>query len=132
MVDYYPFIARAVASLPSGHEYERRAVYERARKIVIDQLRKNDPKGKSPQTMQERIARESAIRKVEVEAARRSHSSASFLSKTGEGEIPIRGPHDRLATAIALTPTFEGFDKTSELRRMPQFLAAMLLGLRPT
>ena len=43
MADYYPLLAKAVAGLPESTAESRRAIYERARKALLGQLRKIDP-----------------------------------------------------------------------------------------
>ena len=39
MADYYPLISKAVAGLEKSTGEGRRALYERARKALVDQLR---------------------------------------------------------------------------------------------
>jgi len=43
MADYYPLISRAVAGLEKNSGENRRALYERARKALVDQLRGVQP-----------------------------------------------------------------------------------------
>jgi hypothetical protein len=67
MADYYPVLARAVSKLPNNTARSRRELYERARAIVIEQLRKNDPAGLASKTTHELAALDTAIRRVEAE-----------------------------------------------------------------
>ncbi len=71
MADYYPLIARAVASLETNSGENRRALYERARTALVAQLRGVVPALAESDITRERLALEEAIRKVEGEAARR-------------------------------------------------------------
>jgi hypothetical protein len=100
MTDYYSLIARAVEGLDTSTGEARWAVYERARKAV-EQLRSNQPALLEADITKERLALEEAIRKVEVEAARKSRSepraeqrtdlrSATPLAGTPEGAPQVR------------------------------------------
>jgi hypothetical protein len=70
MADYYPLISRAVAGLEKSTGENRRALYERARKALVDQLRGVSPALSETDITRERLALEEAIRKVETESAR--------------------------------------------------------------
>jgi hypothetical protein len=77
MADYYPLIARAVAGLDKNTGENRRALYERARAALVNQLRGVDPPLDESDITRERLALEEAIRKLEVEAARRGRPEAA-------------------------------------------------------
>ena len=64
MADYYPLISRAVAGLEKNTGENRRALYERARKALVDQLRGVQPPLSETDITRERLALEEAIRKV--------------------------------------------------------------------
>ena len=68
MADYYPLIARAVGGLDSNTGENRRALYERARGALVNQLRGVDPPLDEDEITRERLALEEAIRRVETEA----------------------------------------------------------------
>jgi len=68
MADYYPLIARAVGGLDSNTGENRRALYERARSALVNQLRGVDPPLDEDEITRERLALEEAIRRVETEA----------------------------------------------------------------
>src|SRR3569832_180530 len=68
MADYYPLIARAVAGLDKNTGENRRALYERARAALVNQLRGVDPPLDEDEITRERLALEEAIRRVETEA----------------------------------------------------------------
>ena len=71
MADYYPLIARAVAGLDNNTGENRRALYERARTALVNQLRSVDPPIEEADITRERLALEDAIRRLEAEAAKR-------------------------------------------------------------
>ena len=72
MVDYVPLIARAVASLNPNTSEQRHALYERARKTVVDKLRSADPTLSHVDLKAERAALEAAILRVERDVVRRA------------------------------------------------------------
>ncbi len=72
MADYQPLIARAVNGLDKNTGENRRALYERARTALVNQLRGVEPALDESDITRERLALEDAIRKVEVEAVKRT------------------------------------------------------------
>ncbi len=72
MADYYPLIARAVAGLDRNTGENRRALYERARSALVNQLRGVDPPLDESDITRERLALEDAIRRLEADATRRA------------------------------------------------------------
>ena len=75
MTDYHRLIARAVNGLDMSTAEARQAVYERARKALVAQLRFNQPALSKADIAKERLVLEEAIRKVEAEAARKSRDA---------------------------------------------------------
>lgn len=75
MADYHPLIARAVSSLEKDTAEIRRVLYERARTALVAQLRGTVPPLEESEITRERLALEEAIRKVEVESARRAREA---------------------------------------------------------
>src|SRR4029450_12047960 len=76
MADYYPLIARAIAGLdPNAPGESRRALYERARGALIQQLRSVQPPLSESEITRERLSLEEAVRKVESEAALRAREA---------------------------------------------------------
>jgi hypothetical protein len=69
MADYYPLIRRAVGALDKKSTEARRALYDRARATLADQLRRVDPPLSETKLERERLALEDAIGKVEADAA---------------------------------------------------------------
>jgi hypothetical protein len=77
MADYYPLIARAIAGLdPNAPGESRRALYERARTALIQQLRGVQPPLSESEITRERLSLEEAVRKVESEAALRAREAS--------------------------------------------------------
>lgn len=70
MIDYYSLIAKAVTSL-QGREV-RRAVYERGRIALREELKAVRPSLRQTIITKEMLAFEEAIRKVEAELLRRA------------------------------------------------------------
>src|SRR5476651_1711525 len=75
MADYHPLIASAVSGLEKDTAENRRALYERARAALVAQLRGTAPALEEAEITRERLALEEAIRKVEVESARRAREA---------------------------------------------------------
>jgi hypothetical protein len=79
MHDYFPIIARAVSRLESDTPKARDELFERVRKILIDQLRIRQPPPTDSDIRCERAALEEAIRRVEARIVTgRSRNGASL------------------------------------------------------
>lgn len=70
MADYHAILKRAISALPSPTGEARRAVYEKARTALVNQLKAFDPPLAASEITQQRLQLEDAIRKVESEAAK--------------------------------------------------------------
>ena len=70
MADYYPLIARAVGTLNPNTPEQRRALYDRARRTLVDQLRIKDPTLTQTDVKAESAALDAAIQRVERDFAR--------------------------------------------------------------
>ncbi len=70
MAEYHAVLKRAISSLPDNSGAARRAVYQRARAALVNQLKSYDPPLSPSQVTAEQLQLEDAIRKVEAEAAR--------------------------------------------------------------
>lgn len=86
MADYQPLIARAVNGLDKNTGENRRALYERARTALVNQLRSVEPALDESDITRERLALEDAIRKVEAEAVKRAGAEAA------EAPAPAKPP----------------------------------------
>ncbi|WP_158807454.1 hypothetical protein [Beijerinckia sp. L45] len=69
MAEYYPLLAKAVASLPNSTPDSRKVVYERARKALIGQLRTLHPPVPDEDIERESVALDGAIERLETELA---------------------------------------------------------------
>jgi len=69
MAEYYPLLAKAIASLPNSNPETRRAIYERARKALLGQLRAVQPPVPENDIDKENQALDLAIARLESEFA---------------------------------------------------------------
>ncbi|MGB9040887.1 MAG: L,D-transpeptidase [Pseudolabrys sp.] len=72
MIDYFPLLARAVASLSPNTSEQRRILYDRARKTLADKLRASDPTLSHTDLKAESAALEAAIQRVERDVRSRA------------------------------------------------------------
>ena len=91
MVDYYSILTRAVASLSPNTSEQRRDLYDRAHKTLVDKLRAVDPTLSDPALNAERAALEAAIQRVERDALR----SAAPRRPAHVAPPPAQGYRDR-------------------------------------
>ncbi|NLH81882.1 MAG: hypothetical protein GX458_13685, partial [Phyllobacteriaceae bacterium] len=70
MADYHAILKRAISAMPAPNGEARRAVYEKARSALVNQLKAFDPPLSPSEITQQRLQLEEAIRKVESEAAK--------------------------------------------------------------
>jgi hypothetical protein len=85
MADYHAILKRAISALPAPNGEARRAVYEKARTALVNQLKGFDPPLSPSEITQQRLQLEEAIRKVESEAAK-------GLLKPTPAAPPVRPP----------------------------------------
>jgi len=102
--DYYSVLARAVVNLETEDSAAREELYERARSIIIAELRKQNPRISALTITREQTALEAAIRRLEAELQPRARDND-------------RSPQDRSDLAEA-----------DHLGEMPKALAAMMFG----
>jgi hypothetical protein len=67
MTDYLPLLSRAVMGLDRNTGEARRAVYDRARQALVNQLRAMNPPLVESDITRERLALEDAIRRIETQ-----------------------------------------------------------------
>jgi len=65
MADYYSVLAQAVVNFETGDPAAREELYERARSIIVAELRKQNPRISALTITREQAALEAAIRKLE-------------------------------------------------------------------
>jgi len=106
MADYYSVLARAVVDLETSDVATRQELYERARSIIVAELRRQNPRISALTITREQAALEAAIRRVETELA----PAAPSRSRISDPNANAR-------------PT-----EADELGEMPRAIAAMLLG----
>jgi hypothetical protein len=106
MADYYSVLARAVVNLETGDDGARQELYERARSIIVTELRKQNPRISALAITREQAVLESAIRRLETELQPRPRDSDR---NTG---------HQKPSSVV----------EADSLSAMPKALAAMLFG----
>lgn len=125
MTDYQPLLARALKGLDRNTSEARRAVYDRARQALLNQLRSASPPMADADITRERLALEDAIRKTETEAviaephsvrasvaprmpsAPRVTGAPSFASATSsapQARAPIPASAPRILPTVMPTP----------------------------
>jgi hypothetical protein len=109
MADYYSVLARAVVNLETADRAAREELYERARSIIVAELRKQNPKISALTITREQAALEAAIRKIEAEL------SPAALVKVGSQNSGGRKSPEIM--------------EARQLGEMPKALAAMLFGI---
>jgi len=67
MADYYSVLAQAVVNLETEDAAAREELYERARSIIVVELRRQNPRISALTITREQAALEAAIRKLEME-----------------------------------------------------------------
>lgn len=88
MADYYSLISRAISALPQPTTEARQAVYERARKALVNQLRNIQPPVAEADIAAEGRALEEAITRLEIETAAKGAQALS----TGAQPSPQPAP----------------------------------------
>lgn len=106
MADYYPLLSRAVAGLTNNTGEVRRALYERARTALVNQLRNSDPPLSEADITRERLALEDAVRRIEAEASAAAEPPAV--------PAPDAGAKDEQPEAAEDTAASENEDRGSD------------------
>lgn len=71
MADFYPVLSRAIAGLSDPTPEMRRAIYDRARAVLVSQLRGLDPPLSETDIARERLGLDETIARLEAELASR-------------------------------------------------------------
>jgi len=95
MADYFPLLARAVSALGPNTKEQRQALYDRARKTLVEKLR--DPTFSQADMGAESEALEAAIQRVEMDARRRAEPPPRPKPRPRQkaGAAPRPGYRDR-------------------------------------
>jgi hypothetical protein len=102
MADYYPVIARAVSNLSTNTGEARRALYERARTILVWQLTGHAPPVTKSDILSARAALEAAIRRVDAEWSSPNSAPQSKATTRKEAlEAFLRLPPDGRTIGIS-------------------------------
>jgi len=88
MAEYYPLLAKAVAGLPNSTPEVRRAVYDRARKALIAQLRNLDPPISDSDVARETEALANAVARLEAELARQNGHALDRGAPASQSSTP--------------------------------------------
>jgi hypothetical protein len=105
MADYYSVLARAVVSLETGDTAARDALYERARSIIIAELRRQNPKISALAITREQAALEAAIARLEAELlprARNNDRKRRLRSRTELADADNMGEMPKALAALLL------------------------------
>jgi hypothetical protein len=99
MADYYPLLAKALAGLPNNStQNSRQAIYDRARKALIGQLRSMRPPLPEEDIAREDAALDSAISRLESER---------LAAAPAPGAAPVSGdapPRAAASTTVPISP----------------------------
>ena len=102
MADYYSLLAKAVANLPNKSMVSaRRAIYERARKALISQLRTLEPALAEPDVKREETALDAAILRLEAQFATPDGAEAKTAETVAKPAAP---PSEAPANASISVP----------------------------
>jgi hypothetical protein len=92
MADYYPLLAKAVSGLPSSNREQRAAIYERARKALLGQLRNITPAVDEADIERESQALDAAIARLEDELSQNLTSSSGPATPALRKSLPPLPP----------------------------------------
>lgn len=107
MADFYPILSRAVAGLSDNTPEARRALYERAKTALVNQLRGLDPPLGEAEIMRERLALDEAMARIEAD-----HDETATPAPAARG--PVIRPVEPVATPASAF-------SLPEPRRQPEF-----------
>jgi hypothetical protein len=105
MADYYSVLGRAVVGLERGDSAAREDLYERARSIIIAELRRQNPKISALAITREQAALEAAIARLEAELlprARNNDRKRRLRSRTELADADNMGEMPKALAALLL------------------------------
>lgn len=121
MADYYSVLARAVVNLETEDSAAREELYERARSIIVAELRKQNPKISALTITREQAALEAAIRRLEAELrspARDNNRKTSPQDRSNVAEADYLGEMPKALAAIAVRHRLSGGGHRLQRRRL--------------
>jgi hypothetical protein len=95
MADFYPVLSRAIAGLSDPSPEMRRAIYDRARNVLVAQLRGLDPPLSETEIARERLGLDETIARLEAELASRGARSGEAASGRTAGTDEAAGGYAR-------------------------------------
>lgn len=109
MADYYSVLKKTVAALPDNTGAARRAIYQRARTAIVNQLKAYEPPLSPSEITNEQLRLEEAIRKVEAEAARETLGlgRAATTARPAQTPEPAPAPAPTPPIASSASPVVE-------------------------
>lgn len=120
MTDYRPLLARAIEALDPNTGEARRAVYDRARTALVNQLRGLNPPLAEADITRERLSLEDAIRRVESEAtapppmapqAPRGDQRPRQAPPSRQAPPPASAPQPQAPSREGLEPEFDELEQ---------------------
>jgi hypothetical protein len=103
MADYYPILSRAVSNLPHNTAWARKDLYDRARSIMMEQLRTVGIEDTSPGSLDQQEVFDSAVRRIEAEIRTHRVSAAEEWPLLPEVESPAAAQSQASKTAKHLS-----------------------------
>jgi lipoprotein-anchoring transpeptidase ErfK/SrfK len=97
MADYFSVLSNAVAALDPPSAEARRALYDRARNVLVQSLRAADPPMSGKKIEAERLALESAIYRVEAETLGRAGAAGASAA---DDDAPLQPRVARRSGAV--------------------------------
>ncbi len=104
MADYYSLLARAVAASPQSGPEARQAVYERARKALMNQLRSIQPPVADADIASEGRALDEAIARLELELVKKGSAATQPPGKPATPQQPAQPGRSPQFTARSAAP----------------------------
>lgn len=103
MADFYPVLSRAIAGLSDPTPDMRRAIYDRARSVLVAQLRGLDPPLSETEIARERLGLDETIARLEAELASRPAEPLDGLS----ARPAVKAPAAEKPVASVPSPGFQ-------------------------